>query len=57
MKQMALRPGDFAIDVCCGTGDWTIALAQAVGPAGHVVGLDFSKEMLAIAKRKVEAAT
>ncbi|ANZ61272.1 demethylmenaquinone methyltransferase [Secundilactobacillus paracollinoides] len=55
MKKMALKPGDFAIDLCCGTGDWTIALAKAVGPAGHVVGLDFSEEMLAIAKKKVEA--
>ncbi len=22
MKQLNVRPGSFAIDVCCGTGDW-----------------------------------
>ena len=27
-----------ALDVCCGTADWTIALAEAVGPNGKVVG-------------------
>ncbi|MGY5340573.1 demethylmenaquinone methyltransferase [Levilactobacillus spicheri] len=56
MDQMTVRPGDFALDLCCGTGDWTLALAQAVGPAGEVVGLDLSHEMLAIAQQKVCAA-
>ena len=27
-----------ALDVCCGTADWTIALAEAVGPKGKVTG-------------------
>jgi len=56
MDQMMVRPGDFALDLCCGTGDWTLALAQAVGPAGRVVGLDLSAEMLAVATTKVRAA-
>lgn len=56
MDQMTVRPGDFALDLCCGTGDWTLALAQAVGPAGEVVGLDLSHEMLAVAQQKVRAA-
>ncbi|MFR0566338.1 demethylmenaquinone methyltransferase [Lentilactobacillus parabuchneri] len=56
MKQLNVRPGSFAIDVCCGTGDWTIALAKAVGSSGQVVGLDFSEEMLKIADQKVRAA-
>ncbi len=37
-------------------GDWTIALAKAVGPSGQVVGLDFSDQMLKIAEKKVAAA-
>ncbi len=56
MQRLEVQPGDFAIDVCCGTGDWTIALAKAVGPAGQVIGLDFSQEMLKIAAKKVRAA-
>lgn len=38
------------LDVCCGTGKLTKMLSQAVGDDGKVVGLDFSAEMLAIAK-------
>ncbi|GAF35843.1 demethylmenaquinone methyltransferase [Lentilactobacillus farraginis] len=56
MQRLEVQPGNFAIDLCCGTGDWTISLAKAVGPAGQVVGLDFSKEMLKIADEKIKAA-
>ncbi len=56
MTMMAVRPGDFALDLCCGTGDWTLALAHAVGPAGRVAGLDFSPVMLQEATAKVRAA-
>jgi demethylmenaquinone methyltransferase / 2-methoxy-6-polyprenyl-1,4-benzoquinol methylase len=45
-------PGDSALDVCCGTGDFAFALRRAVGPSGRVVGLDFSHEMLAVAEDK-----
>ncbi|MCH5462402.1 demethylmenaquinone methyltransferase [Lactobacillus sp. LC28-10] len=56
MEKLAIKPGSFVLDLCCGTGDWTIALAKAVGPSGQVIGLDFSEEMLAVAKTKVAAA-
>ena len=43
------RPGDRALDLCCGTGD----LAQLLARAGAIVtGLDFSREMLARAVRR-----
>ncbi|MFC4777559.1 demethylmenaquinone methyltransferase [Paenibacillus sp. GCM10023252] len=45
MKKMNVQPGQSALDLCCGTCDWTIALAQASG-TGQVVGLDFSQNML-----------
>ncbi|NEU31129.1 demethylmenaquinone methyltransferase [bacterium LRH843] len=54
MKRMNVQKGDRALDVCCGTADWTIALGEAVGPSGLVEGLDFSKNMLKIGKEKVE---
>lgn len=53
MKQMNIQPGQSALDVACGTADWTIALAQAVGPTGRVVGLDFSQNMLDVGVYKV----
>ncbi|XJZ26048.1 demethylmenaquinone methyltransferase [Bacillota bacterium Lsc_1132] len=53
MKRMNVQKGSKALDVCCGTADWTIALAEAVGPSGEVVGVDFSQNMLKIGKEKV----
>ncbi|MEG0260257.1 MAG: demethylmenaquinone methyltransferase [Lysinibacillus sp.] len=54
MKKMAVKPGSKALDVCCGTADWTIALAQAVGETGEVKGLDFSENMLKVGEEKVK---
>lgn len=45
-----LRPGDRVLDLGCGSGDLTAAIAGLV-PAGHVVGVDAEPSMLA------EAAT
>ncbi|MDN3016703.1 demethylmenaquinone methyltransferase [Paenibacillus sp. BSR1-1] len=54
MKRMNVQPGSKALDVCCGTADWTIALAEAVGPSGEVAGLDFSQNMLNVGIEKVK---
>lgn len=54
MLRMNVQKGSRALDVCCGTADWTIALAETVGSQGHVSGLDFSESMLASAAPKVE---
>ncbi len=48
----APAPGDRALDVCSGTGDLAFALEGKVGPSGAVVGVDFSRRMLAVAKQK-----
>lgn len=53
MKRMGVTKGSEALDLCCGTGDWSIALARVVGENGHVTGLDFSKNMLSVAEQKV----
>lgn len=53
MRKLDLREGQTAIDLCCGTCDWTIALAKASGK-GEVVGLDFSKNMLEVGQKKVD---
>ncbi len=56
MKRMKVQKGKKALDVCCGTADWTIALADAVGHTGEVVGLDFSQNMLNVGKQKITEA-
>ncbi|WP_110112974.1 demethylmenaquinone methyltransferase [Bacillus sp. CGMCC 1.16541] len=53
MKRMNVQKGAKALDVCCGTADWTLSLAEAVGERGKVVGLDFSQNMLQIGQEKV----
>ncbi|WP_040951191.1 demethylmenaquinone methyltransferase [Gorillibacterium massiliense] len=55
MKKLAATPGSAALDLCCGTCDWTISLAQASG-SGRIVGLDFSANMLEIGRAKVAQA-
>jgi len=55
MRKMNVQPGQSAIDLCCGTCDWTIALAKASG-TGRIAGLDFSHNMLEYGARKVKAA-
>ncbi|WP_046180499.1 demethylmenaquinone methyltransferase [Domibacillus tundrae] len=56
MKMMKVPKGAKALDVCCGTADWTMALAEAAGPEGVVKGLDFSQNMLAVGQQKIKAA-
>ncbi|MFA1820708.1 demethylmenaquinone methyltransferase [Virgibacillus oceani] len=54
MKRMKVEKGSKALDVCSGTGDWSVSLAEAVGEDGEVIGLDFSKNMLSVAEEKKE---
>jgi len=44
-----VRPGERALDLCCGTGDLAFALARH---GARVVGLDFSPPMLAVAQAR-----
>lgn len=52
MKRMNVVEGTQALDVCTGTGDWAISLANETGAIGRVTGLDFSENMLKVAKHK-----
>jgi demethylmenaquinone methyltransferase / 2-methoxy-6-polyprenyl-1,4-benzoquinol methylase len=49
-RDTRLAAGGSALDVACGSGKLTAQLARIAGPHGRVVGLDFSPEMLAIAR-------
>ncbi len=48
----AARPGEIVLDVGCGYGVTVVKLAQAVGPAGRVIGLDVSAPMLELARTR-----
>ena len=46
-----VQPGQQVLDVACGTGVLARAVAERVGAAGSVVGLDVNDGMLAVAER------
>ena len=52
----AARPGERALDIGCGLGHATLALARAVGPEGQVLGADLSPDMIAEASRRAASA-
>lgn len=47
-----LALGGAALDVATGTGDLAFLLRERVGPEGRVVGVDFTPEMLRLARKK-----
>jgi ubiquinone/menaquinone biosynthesis C-methylase UbiE len=45
-----IKPGDRILDIGCGCGATSIAVAQRTGAGGHVTGIDISSPMLARAR-------
>ena len=43
------------LDIACGTGDFSIAIAKAMAPGSRVTGLDLSEGMLAVMREKLAA--
>lgn len=52
VRAAAAKPGEEVLDCACGTGDLTLAFARTHAKA--VVGLDFTAEMLDLARSKTE---
>ena len=50
MEAFDPKPGERVLDIGCGCGQTTVALAERVGAAGAVVGADISKPMLEVAR-------
>lgn len=55
LAALSAAPGERILDVGCGNGDLTLAVAEQVGPDGHVTGVDLSGPMLANARRRAAA--
>jgi len=54
LEKLSAQPGETILEIGFGTGHCLVALAKAVGPTGHVVGLDISDGMLAIARERLQ---
>lgn len=52
----ALTPGTTVLDVGCGCGATTLSGAARIGDAGHATGLDLSRPMLDVARRRAAAS-
>jgi demethylmenaquinone methyltransferase / 2-methoxy-6-polyprenyl-1,4-benzoquinol methylase len=49
-----LQPGEEVLDMCCGTGAFTNAFAKEQTELKRIVGCDFSKTMIELARKKHE---
>jgi SAM-dependent methyltransferase len=56
IERGGVTAGERVLDVGCGCGDTTLQIAERVGNAGQVTGLDISEPMLAVAKRRAREA-
>jgi SAM-dependent methyltransferase len=49
----AVTPGEHVLDIGCGSGATSLALARLVGPTGQVTGLDVSAPMIELARSRL----
>ncbi len=54
VAELAAQPGERVLDVGCGRGAALLRLAQAVGPTGHVLGIDLAPRMIAATSADVQ---
>lgn len=53
---LGIREGQTVADVGAGSGYFTVRIAKRVGPRGRVLASDLQPEMLALLRKKVDAA-
>jgi ubiquinone/menaquinone biosynthesis C-methylase UbiE len=55
VRRLGLRAGDSVLEVSVGTGTNLPYIAKSVGGSGRIVGLDISRGMLSVCRRKLAA--
>jgi ubiquinone/menaquinone biosynthesis C-methylase UbiE len=56
LRNAGIGAGMRVLDLGCGAGDVTMLAAELVGPAGSILGIDRSREVLDIARERAEEA-
>lgn len=54
VKEVNPQPGDKCVDICSGTNDVAIMLANKIGKEGHVTAVDWNKEMQEVGDFKIK---
>ena len=54
IELLHLQPGDRVLELGCGTGLNFPHIIEKIGPEGRLIGVDFTAEMLACARERVE---
>ena len=52
LRLLALKPGEAVIDIGCGPGFLCESMAALVGPAGSVLGIDASQDLIDLSSRR-----
>lgn len=52
VARLPLAAGGTVLDLCCGAGASALPAARAVGPAGHVTGIDVAAPLLDLARAR-----
>jgi SAM-dependent methyltransferase len=55
LEAAQLRPGMHVLDLASGVGDPALAVAEAVGPSGHVIATDLGPGMIGLAEEVARA--
>ena len=56
LDRVGIRPGDIVLELGSGTGVFTVAAAQRVGPQGRFVAVDIQPEMIIQVEKRLQAA-
>jgi ubiquinone/menaquinone biosynthesis C-methylase UbiE len=56
LKALDVKPGQIICDMGCGSGFYSLKLADPVGPTGKVIAVDIQSEMLAMLRAEMRKA-